>query len=106
MDQGKEAGGGGRHSGRLSRRFVISGRVQGVGFRYFVLRRAETLGVTGWVRNLPAGEVEVLASGSPEQLASLEEHLWKGPRFSNVTNVENREISDEPEQPTGFQIID
>jgi acylphosphatase len=46
-----------------TKKFVVSGRVQGVGFRYFVVREAEALSLAGWVRNLPDGRVEVLASG-------------------------------------------
>lgn len=90
----------------MTRRFVVSGRVQGVGFRYFVLRRAESLGITGWVRNLMGGGVEVRASGTLEQLESLEDLLRKGPRFSNVTNVEKSDIPDEEDRSTGFHIVD
>ena len=90
----------------MSRRYVISGRVQGVGFRYFVLRRAEALGVTGWVRNLASGSVEVEATGTAQQLEGLEELLWQGPRFSNVTNVDKTEIPVEPSRPIDFHIID
>ena len=51
------------------RRFVVRGRVQGVGFRYFVVRRANAMGLTGWVRNLPDGQsVEAVAQGAPAQL--------------------------------------
>lgn len=51
------------------RRFVVRGRVQGVGFRYFVVRRANTMGLTGWVRNLADGQsVEAVVQGSAEQL--------------------------------------
>lgn len=51
------------------RRFVVRGRVQGVGFRLFVVRRANALGITGWVRNLPDGQaVEAVAQGTPAQL--------------------------------------
>ena len=90
----------------MSRRYVISGWVQGVGFRYFVLRRAEALGVTGWVRNLASGSVEVEATGTAQQLEGFEELLWQGPRFSNVTNVDKTEIPVEPSRPIDFHIID
>ena len=53
-------------------RFVVSGRVQGVGYRYFVLRAAGTLGVTGFARNQPDGSVEVVAEGGAEALAEVE----------------------------------
>ena len=90
----------------MTRRYLVTGRVQGVGFRYFVLRRAQTAGVTGWVRNLVTGQVEVVATGTEQQQQELEETLWRGPRFSNVTNVEKHEVSDEPKRSTDFHIID
>ncbi len=52
-----------------TRRYVISGRVQGVGFRWFVEREAAQLGITGWVRNCENGDVEVMATGTREQLS-------------------------------------
>ena len=73
----------------IARRYLISGRVQGVGFRSFVVREAEALGVSGWVRNLPAGVVEVLASGTDTQLATLEGRLWQGPPYARVASVES-----------------
>ena len=103
MDQGKAAG---QHSDRVTRSYVVSGRVQGVGFRYFVLRQAEQLGLEGWVRNLGSGQVEVRATGTLAQQASLEQSLRRGPRFSSVTNVEKSEIQDEMDDLSGFQIID
>ena len=56
-------------------RYRVFGRVQGVGFRYFALRQAELLGVTGFARNHPDGSVEVVAEGPEESLAALEEQL-------------------------------
>jgi acylphosphatase len=91
--------------GRLGRRFVVSGRVQGVGFRYFVLRRAQLLGLTGWVRNLPNGGVEVNAWGGQGDLDRLAEQLAVGPRSAKVTNVEISEISDAGDAETGFRVI-
>ena len=90
---------------RLGRRFVVSGRVQGVGFRYFVLGRAQALGLTGWTRNLEDGAVEVRAWGREGDLAKLGELLATGPRSAKVTNVEISQISDAAEPGTGFQII-
>src|SRR6059058_489360 len=63
-----------------ARRFVVRGRVQGVGFRWFVEREAHMLGVYGWVRNNPDGSVEVLATGTREQLSGLRSRLQNGPR--------------------------
>ncbi|NWF99636.1 MAG: acylphosphatase [Thermoanaerobaculaceae bacterium] len=74
-----------------SRRYVVAGRVQGVGFRYFVLREAQALGLCGWVRNLPSGEVEVLAAGEEVQLAALEGRLWQGPPHARVREVRTGE---------------
>lgn len=74
-------------SDRQTRRYVISGRVQGVGFRWFVEREAAEIGITGWVRNCQNGDVEVMATGRREQLRSLRERLQEGPRASRVDHV-------------------
>ena len=70
-----------------TRRYLIKGRVQGVGFRWFVEREAATLGVTGWVRNREDGRVEVMATGTHEQLAALHGRLREGPRAARVDEV-------------------
>ena len=70
-----------------TRHYVISGRVQGVGFRWFVEREAAQTGVTGWVRNCENGDVEVMATGTPEQLRSLRQKLQQGPRAARVDHV-------------------
>jgi acylphosphatase len=67
--------------------FLIQGRVQGVGFRWFVQREASELDLHGWVRNTEEGEVEVVASGSPEELAELRASLRRGPRGSRVDRL-------------------
>ena len=66
---------------------IIEGRVQGVGFRYFVLENAQQLGLTGWVRNSWDGSVEVTAEGERTQLEKLLATLYRGPRASFVTAV-------------------
>ena len=71
-----------------TRRYVVSGRVQGVGFRYFVARELQALGVAGWVRNLADGRVEVVAAGDDAQLAAVEGRLWQGPPHADVAAVE------------------
>jgi acylphosphatase len=71
-----------------ARRFVVRGRVQGVGFRWFVEREAKTLGIAGWVRNSPDSSVEVLAMGTRDQLSGLRSRLQQGPRAARVDNVE------------------
>ena len=67
--------------------FLVQGRVQGVGFRWFVHREASELELHGWVRNTEEGDVEVVASGTPEDLAELRRSLRQGPRGSRVDNV-------------------
>ena len=72
----------------LARRFLVRGRVQGVGFRWFVEREAHILQIAGWIRNNPDGTVEVLAQGTREQLAGLHSRLREGPRAARVDQVE------------------
>jgi len=76
-----------------ARKFLVRGRVQGVGFRWFVEREAQILQVAGWVRNDPDGSVEVLAVGTPEQLAGLRSRLQEGPRAARVDDVEESEAA-------------
>ena len=66
---------------------IVKGLVQGVGYRFFVIRRAELLGLTGWVKNLPDGTVEVVAEGDRELLEELIKELWKGPSAAQVADV-------------------
>jgi len=74
-----------------ARRFIVRGRVQGVGFRWFVEREAHILGIAGWVRNNPDSSVEVFAIGTRDQLAGLRSRLREGPRAARVDNVEEVE---------------
>src|SRR5690348_12081600 len=74
-----------------TRKFVIRGRVQGVGFRWFVEREAHMLGIAGWVRNNHDGSVEVLAMGTRDQLLGLGSRLRQGPRAARVDDVEESE---------------
>jgi len=85
------------------RRFLVSGRVQGVGYRYFVQVEVGALGLSGWTRNLRDGRVEVMAQGDPPALAALEGRLWQGPPGSRVTAVEAEQGS--PPQDPGFRIL-
>ena len=69
---------------------VVHGDVQGVGFRYFVQRKAQQLGLTGWVRNNDDGTVELVAEGGREQLEQLKRALQEGPRMARVSRVETQ----------------
>jgi len=71
-----------------TRRYLVRGRVQGVGFRWFVEREAHMLGIAGWVRNNHDGSVEVLAQGTRDQLSGLHSRLREGPRAARVDGVE------------------
>ncbi len=71
-----------------ARRWLVSGRVQGVGFRAFAARTARGLGLTGGVSNLPDGRVLVVAEGPAHAIDRLEAALWEGPRFARVQRVE------------------
>ena len=83
-------------------RFLVRGRVQGVGYRYFVLREAEGLGVSGFARNLPDGSVEVVAEAEDLVLQQLEERLREGPSFARVSGVERLDTG--PRGAQGFHI--
>lgn len=87
---------------KTARLYVISGRVQGVGFRAFAQRAAQEIGLTGWVRNLANGDVEAQANGSMEQLDEFDARLRTGPPWCEVRHVIAREaaVSD----ATGFHI--
>ena len=69
-------------------RYLISGQVQGVGFRWFVARHARSLGLAGYARNLPDGRVEVVVGGPEEALPTLERLLRAGPAHAQVDRVE------------------
>lgn len=85
--------------------FLIRGRVQGVGFRWFVHREASELELHGWVRNTEDGDVEVVAAGTPEDLDELRASLRKGPRGSRVDRVIEHRLEDrEGADLTAFQI--
>jgi acylphosphatase len=76
-----------------AKRYVVRGRVQGVGFRWFVEREAHMLGIAGWVRNNHDGSVEVLAQGTRDQLSGLHGRLREGPRAARVDAVEVSEAT-------------
>jgi len=76
----------------IARRFIVRGRVQGVGYRYFAVRAARTLGLVGSVRNLPDGTVEAIAQGSADAIARFKTDLERGPSFSGVAAVDEYEL--------------
>lgn len=90
----------------ITRRYLVRGIVQGVGFRYFVLHRARALGVCGWARNLDDGRVEVLAQGGSSALAALEGLLREGPRHASVTGISAETVDDGEESYQTFNIED
>jgi acylphosphatase len=87
---------------RTARRWYISGRVQGVGYRYFARNAANTLGLTGYARNLDDGRVEVYAAGTQEALSDFSARLREGPRYSEVRSVEQQEAA--VERRASFEI--
>jgi acylphosphatase len=87
---------------KTAKLYRVRGRVQGVGFRYFVEHAANTLGVRGYVRNLDDERVEVYALGTEAQLSELAGLLWKGPRWAEVRGVDESEAA--VENHSGFTI--
>jgi acylphosphatase len=89
---------------RVARRYLIGGRVQGVGFRYFVKEAADREGVTGWVRNLQDGRVEAMVEGDDEAVTRVERALRQGPGGARVATVT---VDTEPPSGAhhGFSII-
>lgn len=89
----------------MVKHFLVKGRVQGVGFRWFVHREAAELGLRGWVRNTEDGHVEVLAAGEPEDLNELQAALREGSRGSRVDQVIAHELAEsEGEGLKSFEI--
>jgi len=88
---------------RVARRFLISGRVQGVGFRFFAERAARREGLHGWVQNLDDGRVEASAEGEAEAMARFEGNLRHGPSGARVEQVEVEDAVPEG-RFTGFNI--
>jgi acylphosphatase len=77
----------------VARRFIIDGEVQGVGFRFFALRAAARHQVTGTVRNLPDGSVEVIAEGEREDMDEFKKELATGPRLAYVSRLDESDIA-------------
>jgi acylphosphatase len=87
----------------VARRYVIGGRVQGVGFRYFTEAAAAREGILGWVRNMPDGRVEISAEGDAEALDRFERRLRHGPPHARVERVDVEDMIPTGRE-TGFTI--
>ncbi len=85
-------------------RWIISGVVQGVGFRWYAARQAENLALRGWVRNLVDGSVEVVAAGEETAMRRLHDRLRVGPRSASVARVEKSDIPHEAVDVNSFEI--
>ena len=86
----------------VTKHLKIEGLVQGVGFRYFMQRRARGLGITGWVRNRADGSVEAVVQGSADAVAAMIAQAKQGPRTARVTNVK---VSDAAGQFSDFDTL-
>jgi acylphosphatase len=86
----------------IARRFLVRGRVQRVGFRYFAEEMARIEGINGFVRNLPDGRVEVLAEGDAESVVRFERAIRRGPTGAHVDDVETESL--EPAGLVTFRI--
>ena len=89
---------------KQAKRYFVAGMVQGVGFRFFTQAAAEKLRISGFVRNLRDGRVEVFAMGTPEQHAQLRAVLERGPRFSSVAEIREEAATPESQYEGGFFI--
>ena len=90
--------------GTQAKRFIVSGMVQGVGFRFFAQRVAEHLGIAGYVKNLRDGRVEVYVIGTAKQLGALREALERGPSAASVSAVTEEDAEVLPRYATQFSI--
>ena len=94
-----------RNSQTVVRHFLVKGRVQGVGFRWFVHREAAEIGLRGWVKNTDEGHVEIVAAGDEEQIAELRQALRKGSRGSRVDAVVEHSLEEQEGDKLGaFEI--
>jgi acylphosphatase len=89
---------------RTSVHYLVSGQVQGVGFRRFVLHAANRLGLTGWVCNLEDGRVECVAQGQADVISEFEMQLRTGPRYAVVSDVACTDLTEE-RRWTSFRVV-
>jgi acylphosphatase len=87
-----------------ARLYLVSGRVQGVGYRYFVMRTAQRLGIRGTVKNLRDGRVEVAAAGTAESMAAFYAELEHGPDGAQVKSIDEGELPSEHEFGDEFKV--
>jgi acylphosphatase len=87
----------------MTRRYIVRGQVQGVGFRWFASRIADAFDIVGWARNTADGAVEIVASGSPENLRSFKEQIEIGPSSARVDQVLDEDRPDE--RFTRFEVV-
>lgn len=92
------------HERKNAKRYYVSGAVQDVGYRYFVERAAAQFGITGYVRNLRDGRVEVYAIGPADSLASLRQRLERGPIGASVEKVTEEDAPIDLQFEQGFSI--
>ena len=96
---------GGMEQNLHVRHYLVKGRVQGVGFRWFVHGRAAEIGLRGWVKNTDEGHVELVAAGDAEQIAELREALERGSRGSRVDAIVEHELQEQEAEKLGpFEI--
>lgn len=90
---------------KVAKHLVLSGRVQGVGFRYFTSQQARELGIRGWVKNLPDGRLETVIIGNHEELEEMERRMKMGPRRASVSEVVELEPPGNPDRFDTFSIV-
>jgi acylphosphatase len=88
----------------VARRWVVEGRVQGVGFRWYIQTRAQALGVRGWARNRPEGAVEVVGMATPATLEAFEKLVRAGPPGALVTRVATDDVPHDTVDTKSFVI--
>ncbi len=86
-----------------AKRLTIAGRVHGVGYRAWMVRKATELGVSGWVRNRPDGSVEALIAGDTASVEEMSRLCRRGPRMAEVSSI-GEDLADAPETPGFFQL--
>jgi len=89
---------------KLAKLFYVSGAVQGVGYRFFTQRVSQRIGVTGYVKNLRDGRVEIYAIGSESQLSELRRELERGPQGASVSEVFDEDAAVEQKYSSQFSI--